>query len=196
MSRTLKAVLASGLFSLTTAIAIADEAVGEATGDSSSTTSQATETQQAAPAQTAKVPGSGPNPFSDCGIGAALFANTKWAAVTSNIIWDVGITAITSATASPETCSGKRLATAQFINDNYDLLVEELALGEGQHLSAMMKIIDCPAAAQGAAISGMRTEMNHMLSSESYSLKSPIEKASDYYFMVSDSATNTCGRGV
>ncbi len=47
-----------------------------------------------------KAPGSGPNPFSDCGIGAALFKDTKWAAVSSNVIWDIGTTAVTSATAS------------------------------------------------------------------------------------------------
>ena len=49
-------------------------------------------------------PGSGPNPFSDCGIGAALFPDTSWAAVTSNITWDIGTTALTSATMSPGTC--------------------------------------------------------------------------------------------
>ena len=85
-----------------------------------------------------KVAGSGPNPYSDCGIGAALFTETKWAAVTSNVIWDLGITAITSATASPETCSGKKVETAQFIIDNYDNLAEETAKGQGTHLIAML----------------------------------------------------------
>ena len=35
------------------------------------------------------------NPYTDCGIGAALFPNTNWAAVTSNVIWDAGTTAVT-----------------------------------------------------------------------------------------------------
>jgi hypothetical protein len=38
--------------------------------------------------------GSGPNPYSDCGIGAALFKDTEWAAVTSNVTWDLGTTEI------------------------------------------------------------------------------------------------------
>ena len=46
------------------------------------------------------------NPYVDCGIGAALFPNTDWAAVTSNVIWDAGTTALISATASEDTCSG------------------------------------------------------------------------------------------
>ena len=46
------------------------------------------------------------NPYTDCGIGAALFPNTNWAAVTSNATWDAGTTAVISATASEDTCSG------------------------------------------------------------------------------------------
>ena len=58
------------------------------------TDTKATATKPADP----KAPGSGPNPYTDCGIGAALFPNTHWAAATSNVIFDLGITAITSAT--------------------------------------------------------------------------------------------------
>ncbi len=36
------------------------------------------------------------NLWVDCGIGAMIFDNTAWAAATSNIIWDLGITATTS----------------------------------------------------------------------------------------------------
>ena len=40
-------------------------------------------------AEANKTAGSGPNPYTDCGIGAALFSDTHWAAVTSNVIWDL-----------------------------------------------------------------------------------------------------------
>ena len=90
-----------------------------------------------------KTPGSGPNPFSDCGIGAALFKDTKWAAVTSNVIWDVGTTAVTSATASPETCTGANIIAAKFIIDNYDNIVEEIAEGSGDHLASMYGVLGC-----------------------------------------------------
>ena len=80
-------------------------------------------TTMAPTAHAADAPGSGPNPFSDCGIGAALFPETKWAAVTSNVIWDVGTTAVASATMSPQTCSGKQAKTAAFIYHTYDSLI-------------------------------------------------------------------------
>lgn len=87
--------------------------------------------------------GTGPNPFKDCGVGAALFTDTAWAAVTSNIIWDLGTTAVTSATASPETCSGKHIQTAKFVIDNYDSLIEETAKGQGENLTAVLDIQGC-----------------------------------------------------
>jgi len=83
--------------------------------------------------------GSGPNPFRDCGIGAAIFPNHHVAAATSNIIWDLGTTAVTSATLSPETCSNVHAKTAKFIIDNYENLIEDIAKGEGEHLVAMSR---------------------------------------------------------
>lgn len=130
---------------------------------------------------TSKAPGSGPNPFSDCGIGAALFSETKWAAVTSNVIWDIGTTGVTSATASPETCNGKRVETAQFIIDNYDNLVEETARGEGQHLTAMLEVRGCDMAAHTAIISAVRSEMAAVVSQPGYADHNLIDKASDLY---------------
>ena len=83
------------------------------------------------------------NPYTDCGIGAALFPNTSWAAVTSNVIWDVGTTAVISATASDQTCSGEDVQTAQLIHDKYELLETDLILGEGDNLLALSNSIGC-----------------------------------------------------
>ena len=55
-----------------------------------------------------------PSPYPDCGIGAALFENNTGATI-SNVIWDLGTTALTSATASPETCEGFNPDAAAFI---------------------------------------------------------------------------------
>lgn len=135
--------------------------------------------------------GSGPNPFSDCGIGAALFKDTAWAAVTSNIIWDVGTTAVTSATASPETCNKQKVDTAQFILNSYDNLVEESAQGEGTHLTAMMNILGCEASVQEPVKSAIRAGAASSISSQSYNEKSDVEKASDLYNVV-QSASQSC----
>lgn len=126
----------------------------------------------------------GPNPFSDCGIGAALFKDTKWAAVSSNIIWDIGLTAITSATASPETCSAANVETAKFIIDNYDNLAENIAEGEGEHLNAMYDIVNIEKDSHQAITAQIRKQMAETVSSDNYQALSLKDKASKLYEIV------------
>ena len=140
-----------------------------------------------------KTPGSGPNPFSDCGIGAALFKDTKWAAVSSNVIWDIGTTAVTSATASPETCTGANVVAAKFIIDNYDNIVEELAEGEGNYLASMYNVLGCGEIAQPTMTSAIRSEMASSISQSDYKEKDLVSKSSHLYSVVNNTATlNSC----
>ncbi|HEX5806305.1 MAG TPA: DUF3015 family protein [Macromonas sp.] len=137
-----------------------------------------------------KTPGSGPNPYVDCGIGAALFQDTHWAAVTSNVIWDLGTTAITSATSSPETCSRKKVAAAMFINDTYERLAEETSRGEGEHLTTVMNIMECSPVERVAAIEATRTSMGAVVSQPGYAAQPRIEKASQFFNAVQSAAKN------
>lgn len=139
-----------------------------------------------------KAPGSGPNPFSDCGIGAALFSETKWAAVTSNVIWDIGTTAVTSATASPETCNGKRVVAATFINDTYEKLAEETARGEGEHLTSLLNILECGGAQQGRAISATRDAMADLVTEPGYATQDRTQKAAQFYRIVDSAVSKSC----
>jgi Protein of unknown function (DUF3015) len=135
-----------------------------------------------------KAAGSGPNPFTDCGIGAALFPETKWAAVTSNVIWDIGITAVISATASPQTCSGKKVTAALFIRDTYDKLAEETAAGRGEHLSVAMTMFGCDAAAQAAVAQQVRGAMAVAVAAPSFADKKSLDKAADFYGIMDKAA--------
>lgn len=139
-----------------------------------------------------KKAGSGPNPYRDCGIGAALFANTAWAAVTSNVIWDLGITALTSATSSPETCSGKNIQTAQFVIDNYDSLIEETAKGQGEHLVAVLDIQGCDVNDRQAAISSIRGNVVNTVSSEGYENQKMVDRATIYYNAIESAVSTSC----
>lgn len=139
-----------------------------------------------------KAPGSGPNPFVDCGIGAALFPNTGWAAVTSNVIWDIGTTAVTSATMSPETCSGKNLAAALFINDTYESLAEETAKGEGEHLTTLLNILECDAARHPAAITNARASLSGQVGADGFESMSHIEKAAGLYDAMDQAVGLSC----
>ncbi len=139
-----------------------------------------------------KPAGTGPNPFSDCGIGAALFPNTHWAAVTSNVIWDLGTTALTSATLSPHTCNGKDMAAARFIGETYARLAEETARGEGEHLATVLDILECSPARQPAAIERTRSYMLNNVMSSGYESRSDLEKASNYYDSVKSAVNESC----
>ena len=139
-----------------------------------------------------KTPGSGPNPYTDCGIGAALFTETKWAAVTSNVIWDLGLTAITSATASPQTCSGKTVAAALFIHHTYDKLAEETASGQGEHLTTVLNIFECDSTRHAIAVQQIRGAMGHAVATPNYIDQSHIDKAFNYYSIVDKAVSASC----
>lgn len=142
-------------------------------------------------AETDKTPGSGPNPYTDCGIGAALFPNTHWAAVTSNVIWDIGTTAVTSATGSPQTCSGKKTEAAKFVFNAYENVVEETAAGGGEHLTAMLETYGCDASAHDDIVGAVRPEVAAAVGAEGYAGLSRVEKAEQYYLIVTGKIENS-----
>jgi len=129
----------------------------------------------------------GPNPFKDCGIGAALFENTPWAAVTSNTIWDAGTTAVTSATASPETCSNSNpeVKTSVFILENFESVEQELLEGEGEYVSNLGDIMGCSVKETSAMVKEVRGEMseNQILT------EVKVEKAEELYLKVVNTPT-------
>lgn len=125
--------------------------------------------------------GDGPSPYVDCGIGAALFPNHRVGAIISNVIWDVGTTAVTSATASPETCNGKTAQAAKFILESYDQLVEETAKGSGEHLTTLLNILEVTQEQQQAAIVNIRSNVASSIASDDYNSASKVDKANSYY---------------
>lgn len=138
-----------------------------------------------------KVPGGGPNPYKDCGIGAALFPDTSWAAVSSNTIWDLGATALTSATASPETCKAQTVQAATFIFDTYDSLAEETARGEGEHLTSLLNILESDVNDRASIIAEVRSGMAEQVSTTEYDSLDRIEKATIYYNLITKAASNS-----
>lgn len=137
-----------------------------------------------------KAVGSGPNPFSDCGIGAALFPENRVAAILSNTFWDTGTTALTSATASPETCNPQAVAAAAFINETYENLIDETASGHGEHLSAMLEVFGCSSSEKSIAVNEIRNDLKDQMKSDSFSNKTRLENASSYYDIVSAAASS------
>jgi len=145
-----------------------------------------------ASASESKAPGSGPNPYRDCGIGAAIFGETAWAAVSSNVIWDLGTTALSSATASPQTCNGKQVKAAQFISDTYDKLVEETASGQGEYLTTALNIMECDGSRHASTTHQIREAMKRAVSNPNYVGQSAIDKASNLYSIIDGAVSTTC----
>jgi hypothetical protein len=126
-----------------------------------------------------------PSAYKDCGIGAGIFENDT-AAIISNVIWDLGSTAITSATASPDTCEGFNVDVASFINNSYDRLVEETAAGQGTHLDTLLSIAKLSEDRKSEVVQAIRVSMAKIVASEPYLAADEVEKASFYYYSLMD----------
>lgn len=97
------------------------------------------------------------NAWTQCGIGAMMFPRTGWAAATSNIIWDAGITGVTSSSSSESQCAGRASTAAKFIHQNYAVLEEETAVGQGDHLVTVLNILNCKTTYHNEIINSVRS---------------------------------------
>ena len=136
--------------------------------------------------------GSAPNPYSDCGIGAAMFSETPWAAATSNASWDLGSTAVTSATLSPENCKKSSFRAALFIRDTYEQLTEDIAQGEGEHLSAALEIFECKSNKFNDVKLKIHEEFLNEISNSNYNNLPSLEKARNLYNIMQFSVNSSC----
>lgn len=124
---------------------------------------------------------SSPSIYADCGIGAAIFPEAKTGAIISNIIWDFGSTASSSALTTPSACAGKRAEAAAFIYKNYENVAEQTAQGEGEHLQALMNILDVNQLARRQVISDVRSEMAQRVNESAYLEANRVKKSERYY---------------
>jgi hypothetical protein len=147
---------------------------------------------QANHASAEKAQGSGPSPYVECGIGGALFPTTSWAAVTSNVIWDLGSTALTSALSSPEACNAKKVKTAALILQTLPDLEKDVAMGKGKYLTALMDTAECGGADQAAIASQIRTSYATALANPDYASKPRTDRAATFYNDAKAAMSNSC----
>lgn len=139
-----------------------------------------------------KAQGSGPNIYTECGIGAALFPNIGWAAVISNAIWDMGSTATTSAFSSPQVCQPKKVKAARLILETLPELEKDVASGEGKYLTALSETIGCDSSASNELNANIRQSYASVVSDENYGSKTRVERASDMYNTVKAASSARC----
>ena len=137
--------------------------------------------------------------YVECGLGAVIAPDTAWVAVSTNITWDLGTTAVLSELSSPESCSGSSSRSAAFIHEGYAPLVMDLAQGQGDHLTALMSIPGCDAAVQPELADALRGDFAQMVGQSDYSEMNQMQKSEGLYNifqkkMQSDFA-NSCNIG-
>ncbi|MDH5518013.1 MAG: DUF3015 domain-containing protein [Gammaproteobacteria bacterium] len=128
--------------------------------------------------------GSAKDAYKECGIGAMIFDDNPTGAIISNIIWDLGTTALTSAAASEDSCKGKGAATAAYIMNTYANLEEETAKGEGKHITAMLNIMGCESASHTDIIGSIRGDVSKSMSNPANAEKSTTMRAKEYHEVV------------
>ncbi len=87
------------------------------------------------------------NAWKHCGLGAMVFNDNETAAAVSNLIWDLGTTALSSKMSSVESCEGDAVKTAMFIKETFEVLEPQVAIGEGDYVQAMLEVRSCDATA-------------------------------------------------
>ncbi|WP_042144602.1 MULTISPECIES: DUF3015 family protein [unclassified Pseudoalteromonas] len=122
------------------------------------------------------------NPWTDCGIGAMIFNENTAAAAISNVIWDLGTTAVSSNISSQETCEGERAKTAMFIKATMPTIEQELAVGEGEYITAMLELRGCEANTHGEIVKAIREDYVAESANSPEALYNVLEKnvASDF----------------
>ena len=137
--------------------------------------------------------GTGPNPYTDCGIGATF--DNKAGASSSNAIWDLGSTAITSAASSPEMCRDRKTESAKLILETLPELEKDVALGGGKYLVALTEVMGCDSVFQDEISANLRIDYAKKVSNIAYGNKTDIQRATDMYNSVKvtiESIPNSC----
>ncbi|WP_086480696.1 DUF3015 family protein [Oceanospirillum sanctuarii] len=132
------------------------------------------------------------NAWAECGIGAMIFEDNRAAAAISNIVWDLGTTALSSEASSKDNCEGKKYNTAVYIQKAYPKLEEETAFGSGEYMNAMLETAGCGVTETQAASAAIRQSFSKVVASPNFDTMSYNEKAESYYNTVVNSAAQNC----
>jgi hypothetical protein len=129
--------------------------------------------------------------YTDCGLGGLLTAPIPEGvahdilAVVSNIVWDLGTTAISSNVSSVDTCaSGKKEKVAAFINSSYQELEKDLAKGEGIYLDTLASMAKSDSIDSNSYKTKLRSEFSNIVSSNEYEKMNQLQKSESLYNIV------------
>ena len=131
------------------------------------------------------------NPWQECGIGAIIFPDNGTAAAISNIIWDLGTTAVTSASSSPGSCEGEGFNTAVFIKKNYDQVETELAQGAGDFAAALPEVMACSEEVRPAVLTSIRGDLALAMAGDEFGAMDANARAEQLFNIADRTASET-----
>lgn len=119
--------------------------------------------------------------YTQCGLGGLIAPKIPWLAVTTNIVWDLGLTATSSEITSPNSCKGSSAQAAALILETYPALERELAQGSGEHIDALLSTASCAGESRGEMSSALRAELSGLANQADYSQQSRLDHAKGFY---------------
>jgi hypothetical protein len=128
--------------------------------------------------------------YTECGLGAMIAPKNEAVAAVTNVTWDLGTTAISSNISSPDSCAGGKEKMAAFINDSQDLLINELASGNGDYLDALTILAGVDQNQKDAFIAALRVDVSKALENSNFSTLSSFDKAQMLYNLVDSNLTS------
>lgn len=115
--------------------------------------------------------------YTDCGLGGMIAPRHEPIAVITNVTWDLGTTASSSYVSSPASCFGGRARMAAFIHDSQDILINELASGDGEYLNALIALAGVAEERKIDFISNLRSDVNEAMIASNFVAQSDYKKA-------------------
>ncbi|KGJ96690.1 DUF3015 family protein [Thalassotalea sp. ND16A] len=122
------------------------------------------------------------NPWTDCGIGAMIFTENGTAAAISNVIWDLGTTAVSSNVSSQNSCGSNKAKTAMFIKATMPKLEQEIATGEGEYVTAMLELRGCAVTSHQGIVKAVRQQQQDQSSDTAEEFYNNLEQVVESKF--------------
>jgi len=131
--------------------------------------------------------------YTDCGLGALIAPTNDAVAAVTNVTFDLGTTAISSNASSEDTCNGGKEKAAAYIYKSYASLENDLAKGNGEHLSALYNMMSCSSNSRQQLTGALRKDFSEVVSRADYASSTRYEKSEVIYDMVTTRINATSG---
>ncbi|WCE31423.1 DUF3015 family protein [Vibrio sp. SCSIO 43137] len=135
------------------------------------------------------------NYLKECGTGQVLAGKAMdgYLAVTLNISSSTS-DASTSRLSSPELCGKSLWSAARFINTNLPMIEQDTAMGSGEHLTAVLDMLECTPEARPTIVNSIRSDYSDSVTNSNYLKSSHNKKVESYFNIVRENVQSVPGQ--